>query len=117
MPGSIYQIEHGKLLNIAPVIDPAGAVVARYRKMFPFRPYEEGVTAATPFACCRLPELARSAYRSVTTCGFPRPPAAWSGWARGTDMPDAHQYRRSQRRTRHGAGNGRRQSMLRRQRQ
>jgi predicted amidohydrolase len=43
MPGSIYQIEHGKLLNIAPVIDPAGAVVARYRKMFPFRPYEEGV--------------------------------------------------------------------------
>jgi predicted amidohydrolase len=53
MPGSVYQIEHGKVFNVAPVIDPTGAVVARYRKMFPFRPHEEGVTGGDAF--CVLP--------------------------------------------------------------
>jgi predicted amidohydrolase len=38
---------------VAPVIDPSGKVVARYRKMFPFRPYEEGVTPGEAF--CVVP--------------------------------------------------------------
>ncbi len=53
LPGSLFQIENGQTFNVAPVIDPSGTVVARYRKMFPFRPFEEGVTAGGSF--CVLP--------------------------------------------------------------
>jgi predicted amidohydrolase len=53
MPGSLYQSESNGIFNIAPVIDPAGRVIARYRKMFPFRPFEEGVTAGDGF--CVVP--------------------------------------------------------------
>lgn len=43
LPGSLFERRNGKLHNTAPVINPDGKVVARYRKMFPFRPFEEGV--------------------------------------------------------------------------
>ncbi len=45
LPGSIFQVDRGQVFNISPVIDPSGEVVARYRKMFPFRPYEQGVAS------------------------------------------------------------------------
>jgi predicted amidohydrolase len=45
--------------NTAPVIDPAGEVVARYRKMFPFRPYEEGVEAGDRFCVFDIPDVGR----------------------------------------------------------
>ena len=38
LPGSLYEKNDGRIYNTAPVIDPRGEVVARYRKMFPFRP-------------------------------------------------------------------------------
>lgn len=44
VPGSIYERKGSVIFNTAPVIDPAGSVVARYRKQFPFCPYEKGVT-------------------------------------------------------------------------
>ena len=53
LPGSIFQIHGAEIFNVAPVIDPTGAVVARYRKMFPFRPYEEGVACGD--ALCVVP--------------------------------------------------------------
>jgi deaminated glutathione amidase len=53
LPGSLFQIESGQTFNVAPVIDPSGTVIARYRKMFPFRPFEEGVAAGGSF--CVLP--------------------------------------------------------------
>lgn len=53
IPGSLFQIENGRIFNVAPVIDASGAVVARYRKIFPFRPYEEGVEPGDSF--CVLP--------------------------------------------------------------
>ncbi|MBN8735444.1 MAG: carbon-nitrogen hydrolase family protein [Xanthomonadales bacterium] len=43
VPGSIYERKGSLVFNTAPVIDPAGNVVARYRKQFPFYPYEKGV--------------------------------------------------------------------------
>jgi predicted amidohydrolase len=53
LPGSLFQLDNGQLFNVAPVIDPSGVVVARYRKMFPFRPFEEGVAPGDSF--CVLP--------------------------------------------------------------
>ena len=45
LPGSLFERESGVVYNTAPVIDPRGEVVARHRKVFPFAPYEVGVSA------------------------------------------------------------------------
>jgi len=47
--GSMYERKDGAIYNTTSVIDPDGAVVARYRKMFPFLPLEQGVTAGDEF--------------------------------------------------------------------
>ena len=49
VPGSLFERRDGLIYNTTPVIDPHGNVVARYRKMFPFRPFEEGVTPGDEF--------------------------------------------------------------------
>lgn len=59
LPGSLFQEHNGRIFNVAPVIDPAGQVVARYRKMFPFRPYEEGVAPGDAFCVVALPGVGR----------------------------------------------------------
>lgn len=59
IPGSIFERLDGRVYNTAPVIDPLGRVVARYRKMFPFRPYEQGVEAGTGFCVFDVPEVGR----------------------------------------------------------
>jgi predicted amidohydrolase len=59
MPGSLYEKKGGKIFNTAPVIDPRGAVIARYRKLFPFRPYEQATTAGEDFVVFDVPEVGR----------------------------------------------------------
>jgi predicted amidohydrolase len=49
----------GALYNTCSVIDPAGAVIRRYRKMFPFRPYERDVTPGTEFCIFDIPQVGR----------------------------------------------------------
>jgi len=41
IPGSFYEKEDAKIYNTAVVISPDGKIVARYRKIFPWRPLEE----------------------------------------------------------------------------
>lgn len=53
LPGSIFQVHGQRIFNVAPLISPTGDIVARYRKMFPFRPYEEGVDSGD--ALCVVP--------------------------------------------------------------
>lgn len=43
VPGSLYERVGAKIFNTTPVISPDGEVIARYRKMYPFLPYEVGV--------------------------------------------------------------------------
>lgn len=51
VPGSLYERAGEAVYNTAPVIDPTGTVVGRHRKLFPFEPYESGLTQGTePFA-------------------------------------------------------------------
>jgi predicted amidohydrolase len=49
VPGSMYERADDVVYNTASVIDPDGEVVGRYRKMFPFTPYEAGVEAGDEF--------------------------------------------------------------------
>jgi predicted amidohydrolase len=51
--------EDGSIYNTASVINPAGEVVGRYRKMFPFYPYEEGVKGGSEFFVFDVPEVGR----------------------------------------------------------
>ncbi|MFA6312898.1 MAG: carbon-nitrogen hydrolase family protein [Sterolibacterium sp.] len=59
VPGSLYERKGDKIYNTTPVIDPAGQVIARFRKMFPFRPYETGIDAGTEFVVFDVPEAGR----------------------------------------------------------
>jgi predicted amidohydrolase len=42
IPGSFYEKAHDKVYNTAPVISPEGEIIAKYRKIFPWRPVESG---------------------------------------------------------------------------
>ena len=57
IPGSLYECHDGRVYNTAPVIDPQGTVVARYRKIFPFLPYEAGVAHGTEVTVFDVPEV------------------------------------------------------------
>ncbi|RMF34852.1 MAG: carbon-nitrogen hydrolase family protein [Alphaproteobacteria bacterium] len=60
LPGSMFEKrEDGRIFNTAVVIDPEGEIVARYSKMFPFRPYEAGISAGTEFCIFDVPEIGR----------------------------------------------------------
>ena len=60
IPGSMFlQGEDGRILNTSLVINPEGEVVRRYAKMFPFRPYEAGISAGTEFCVFDVPEVGR----------------------------------------------------------
>ena len=59
LPGSIFEKKDGKIYNTATVIDPEGSVVARYRKMYPFYPYEVGVTPGSEFCLFDVPNVGR----------------------------------------------------------
>lgn len=59
LPGSIFEKSGDQLYNTATVINPLGEVVARYRKMFPFYPYEVGVTPGSEFCTFDVPEVGR----------------------------------------------------------
>lgn len=60
IPGSMFEkCEDGKIRNTSVVINPAGEIVAKYSKMFPFRPYEAGIAAGTEFCVFDVPEVGR----------------------------------------------------------
>jgi len=59
IPGSIFERDGDKIYNTAPVINPAGEVIARYRKHFPFRPYEKGISSGEEFVVFDIPGVGR----------------------------------------------------------
>lgn len=59
LPGSIFEKSNGLIYNTASVINPEGEVVTRYRKMFPFYPYEVGVTPGSEFCTFDVPEVGK----------------------------------------------------------
>lgn len=59
IPGSIFEREGDDIFNTAPVINPKGEVIARYRKQYPFLPYEQGITAGDQFVVFDIPGAGR----------------------------------------------------------
>ncbi|MEH6590430.1 MAG: carbon-nitrogen hydrolase family protein [Halioglobus sp.] len=59
VPGTLFEQQGKDTYNSALVINPAGEVVVRYHKMFPFLPYEKGVTPGTEFPVFDVPGVGR----------------------------------------------------------
>lgn len=59
IPGSMFVRESGRIYNEAIVINPDGEIAARYRKMFPFAPYERDVTGGPDVMVFDVPGVGR----------------------------------------------------------
>ena len=59
VPGSLYEKAGDLVYNTTPVIDPNGNVVCRYRKIYPFMPYEAGVANGTECVVFDVPNAGR----------------------------------------------------------
>jgi predicted amidohydrolase len=59
VPGSMFESAGDLIYNTASVIDPNGHVVGRYRKMFPFQPYENHVEPGGEFLVFDVPDVGR----------------------------------------------------------
>lgn len=59
VPGSLYELDGDQLYNTAIAISPEGDIVAKYRKMFPWYPYESGTTAGKSFCVFDIPGAGR----------------------------------------------------------
>jgi predicted amidohydrolase len=81
IPGSMFELESGRIFNTAPVINPDGELVLRYRKQFPFCPYEQGVSAGDSFAVFDVPGAGRVGLMICYDMWFPETvrTLAWMG--------------------------------------
>lgn len=59
VPGSMYELDGDALYNTALAISPEGNIVAKYRKMFPWYPYETGTRAGNEFCVFDIPAVGR----------------------------------------------------------
>ena len=59
IPGSMWETEADKLYNTSVVISPDGDIVTKYRKMFPWLPYEAGTAAGDSFCVFDIPNVGR----------------------------------------------------------
>ena len=81
VPGSIYEKCGSAVFNTTPVINPAGEIVDRYRKIYPFLPYEKGVTAGDQFVVFDVPGIGRFGISICYDIWFPETTRAlaWLG--------------------------------------
>lgn len=59
LPGTMFERVGDRVYNTATVIDPQGQIAGRYRKIFPFLPYESGVTGGEEFLVFDVPGAGR----------------------------------------------------------
>lgn len=71
IPGSLFERAGGNIYNTIPVINPAGEIIHRYRKMFPFAPYEQGVTPGSEFCVFDVEGAGRFAVTNCYDIWFP----------------------------------------------
>ncbi len=81
IPGSMYESDGDALYNTALAIDPQGKVVGRYRKMYPFLPYERDVTAGSECLVFDVPGIGRFGLHICYDQWFPETvrQMAWMG--------------------------------------
>lgn len=59
VPGSLYERDGEAIYNTALAISPSGEIVARYRKVFPWLPFESDTAAGDTFCVFDIPEVGR----------------------------------------------------------
>jgi predicted amidohydrolase len=63
IPGSMFEkvatADGDRVYNTTSVINPQGEVIRRFRKLFPFRPYERDVDSGHEFCVFDVPEVGR----------------------------------------------------------
>lgn len=81
IPGTLYERAGAAIHNTAPIINPAGEIVARYRKMYPFLPYEQRVTAGDRCVVFDVPGKGRFGISICYDMWFPETTRtlAWMG--------------------------------------
>lgn len=71
IPGSLFERADGVIYNTIPVISPTGEIIDRYRKMFPFVPYEQGVKPGNEFCLFDIEGAGRFAVTNCYDIWFP----------------------------------------------
>lgn len=71
VPGSFHEQAGDRVFNTIPVIRPDGSVAARYRKQFPWCPYETGVSPGTDFVVFDVPGVGRFGVSNCYDIWFP----------------------------------------------
>ncbi len=81
LPGTFYELDGNDVYNTAVVISPQGEVVAKYRKMFPWLPYESTTKAGDAFCVFEVPEIGRFGVAVCYDLWFPEVARtlAWMG--------------------------------------
>lgn len=81
LPGSLYEKEGEHLYNTAIVISPDGDIVVKYRKLFPWCPFEDEISAGDAFGIFEIPEVGRFGLSICYDMWFPETVRAlvWSG--------------------------------------
>ena len=81
VPGSMFEADGEHIYITCPVISPDGIVVSRYRKQFPWLPYEEGVTSGSEFTVFDVPNVGRFGISNCYDMWFPETirAMAWMG--------------------------------------
>ncbi len=69
--GSMYERRDGAIYNTSSLIRPDGEIAGRYRKMFPFLPLEEGVTAGDEFFAFDIDGVGRFGILNCYDIWFP----------------------------------------------
>ena len=59
LPGTVFERDGDRVYNTASVIKPQGEVVGRHRKIYPWCPYEKGVTAGDELLTFDVPGVGR----------------------------------------------------------
>ena len=69
--GSMFERRDGHIHNTTSVIDPQGTVIGRYRKLYPFQPFEQGVTPGEAFLYWDVPGVGRFGVLNCYDIWFP----------------------------------------------
>ena len=81
VPGSMWERNGDRIHNTAVVISPDGEIVARYRKVFPWLPYEAGISPGEEFCVFDIPGKGRIGLAICYDTWFPEVcrTLAWMG--------------------------------------